>query len=263
MCRFALIGLTLMIHIGPARALELPQESDKAVPCRPTISCTADLANPGTTELESGFLFNSQGGAGYQSSFPFLTKFTFAPWSQLQIGSNGYTVLHGETPGQYFDDVTVGEKVHVLDQTATLPSISFSTTANLPTAQNQNGYVRAYDALFAFYMSRDFGAIHADLNAGFNLLRIGNSPLTQKFISLALSYGLSARWSIEGESYYFTNASPVSSRDAGFRSALTYSLHPCLIFDLGGDTGFISTTRVYSVFMGFTLVPATMWRPAK
>lgn len=258
-----LVCLTLLIHTLPAKALERPGDDDKAVPCRPTVSCTADLAPPGTTEFEGGFLFSSQGSPGNQSSFPFLTKFTLAPWSQLQIGSNGYTILRGTASGQYFDDMTIGEKVHFLDQTTTLPSMAFSATANIPTAQNQDGYLRAYDALFTLYISRDFGVIHADLNTGFNVLRVGDSPLTQKFISLALSYGLSSRWSVEAESYYFTDAKPISSSDGGFRSALTYSLHPWVIFDAGGDTGFISATRVYSVFSGVTLVPAIMWRSPK
>src|ERR1700722_10915560 len=95
MWSFLVAVLGLLIHALPVEALESPGDSDKAVPCRPTVSCTADLAPSGTTEFEGGFLFSSQGSPGNQSSFPFLTKFTFAPWSQLQIGSNGYTVLRG------------------------------------------------------------------------------------------------------------------------------------------------------------------------
>src|ERR1700722_2442530 len=110
MWRVALLALAFMLHSSLSAALELPGDSDKAVPCRPTVSCTADLAAPGTTEFEGGSLFTSQGSAGNQTAFPILTKFTMAPWSQLQVGSNGYTVVHADPSAQYFDDVTVGNK---------------------------------------------------------------------------------------------------------------------------------------------------------
>ncbi len=241
-------------------AAEFPTEQDKAAPCRPTVSCTADMASPGITELEAGYLYRSEGSAGNQSSIPFLVKFTNASWSQIQVGSNGYTSSHGSSTAQYFDDAQVGWKVHFLDQAESRPSISFSLAGNFPTAQNQSGYIRAYEALSTLYVSKDFGVIHADFNVGWNLLHLGSGELNQGFAALALSYSLSARWGVALESYYFSPADPVSSRDAGLRSAFSYAFHPWLIGDFGGDVGYIPSVRSYSLFAGLTIVPAVLWR---
>jgi hypothetical protein len=47
----------------PAHAAETPDERDKALPCRPTIACTADLVPPGTLDVETGALFRQLGDA--------------------------------------------------------------------------------------------------------------------------------------------------------------------------------------------------------
>ena len=73
--------------------LDIPDARDSAHPCRPTVSCTADLTSPGTLEVEAGELAAVASGGAHVASFPVLLKQTFTPLLQLQVGSNGYTSL--------------------------------------------------------------------------------------------------------------------------------------------------------------------------
>jgi hypothetical protein len=231
----------------------------RTLPCRPTIACTADLVPPGAFELEAGALFRRIDGRGRQWTFPFLAKLTVAEWAQVQVGSNGYSLSRGEIPAQYLDDATVGLKVHLADQTETRPSFSLSGTASIPTFRG-DGYVRTYDALFAAYVSKDIGSVHADLNLGANAWRVERSPLAQGWGALAFSVDLPDPFGAMVEGYYFSDAAPVAPRDGGFLFALSHNPRPWLMFDCGGDVGWFPTTRSYSVFVGMSVVPALLWR---
>jgi hypothetical protein len=56
-----------------ARAVGFPDaDYYKALPCRPTIACTADIVPPGVTELELGYLYRRLGTSANQHSIPFL-----------------------------------------------------------------------------------------------------------------------------------------------------------------------------------------------
>src|SRR5580692_11867507 len=78
---------------GPARSADLPGDADQAFPCRPTVSCTADITAPGTLEIESGFQFSRLGGSAGAWSYPILLKQTFTRLVQLQVGTNGLTTI--------------------------------------------------------------------------------------------------------------------------------------------------------------------------
>jgi hypothetical protein len=60
----------------------------------------------------------------------------------------------------------------------------------------------------------------------------------------------------------FSDAAPVTSRDAGLRGALTYSPRPWLVIDAGADLGLYFSTRRYTVFAGLTVIPVVFWRAA-
>jgi hypothetical protein len=239
-------------------ATELPGDT-RTLPCRPTIACTADLVPPGALELEGGVLFRRIDSSGRQWTFPFLAKLTFIEWAQLQLGSNGYSLARGNVPAQYLDDVTAGVKFHLVDQGQVAPSFSLSATASIPTFRGR-GYLRTYDALIAAYGTKDIGPLHADFNVGANIWRIDGEPRPQEWIALALSTNLPAPYGIMGESYYFTDASPVAVRDGGFLFAINHSPRPWLTFDFGGDVGMFPSTRAYSVFVGMSIVPVLLWR---
>jgi hypothetical protein len=256
--------LTLALATREARGIDPPDDRDKALPCRPTIACTADFVRPGTFELESGVIYRSLPGASRatrQWTFPFLAKLTMAEWVQLQVGSNGATFVDGDAPARYLDNVAVGAKLHLHDQTDFTPSLSLSAAASIPTWDDQEGYARAYDATFLGYVTKDFGPLHADFNTGVTVLDLDTSARPQPMAALALSASLPPPFGAMAEAYYFSDASAVAMRDGGLLFAVTHSPRPWLVFDAGGDVGWFSATRAYSVFIGMSIAPVVLWRP--
>lgn len=253
----AIAGVAGEAHADPSP----PTDGDITLPCRPTIACTADLVRPGGLEIESGALYRRAGGPAHRGvwMFPAIAKLTLVEQFQLQLGSNGYTTTVSPPTERYLDDLVITPKVHFMDQTKYVPSLSFSAELSVPTLR-ATGYLRTYDAFFTGYVTKDIGPIHADLNAGVNLWRIEDHPAPQAFTALALSANLVAPFGIMAEGYVFSEALPVSRRDGGFLFALSHSPKPWLVFDVGGDIGFFPSTRSFSAFFGMTIVPVFLWR---
>jgi hypothetical protein len=242
-----------------------PGHDDQAKPCRPTISCTADITAPGTLEVESGALFVKEGGGNRELTFPVLLKLTLARFLQLQVGSNGYTSTAGAMPVRYFDNIYFGPKLHFVDQGNIMPSLALTAQLSLPTFP-ETGYARYDDAFFIAHASKDIGIIHVDWNVGVNVTRLdGGSiapPVAQEYTALALSTSLPSVFGVALEAYYFSNADPpsVAPRDGGLRGALSATVRPWMVLDVGGDVGWFPSTRAYSLFFGMTVVPVVFWR---
>ncbi len=84
----AMIALiALVFGSRPALAALWFNDNRKALPCRPTVACTADIVPPGSFELETGYLFRKLRSPIVQHSVPFLAKLTLAEWMQLQVGA--------------------------------------------------------------------------------------------------------------------------------------------------------------------------------
>ncbi len=252
--RFTHAALAILSLAPQARA-ELPDERDHALPCRPTIACTADLVPPGSFEVEGGVLYRRLGSAAQSWTTPLLLKQTLTEALQLQVGSNGYTAVGGDLPARYLDDLVLGPKLHFLDQGTIMPSVSVSAELSVPTF-HRSGYQRSYDGLFTAYVTKDLGLIHLDVNGGVNLWRIEDHPIRQEFGALALSMNLVGALGAMVEGYVFSDARPVTPHDGGFLFALSQTPRPWLVLDEGGDLGFYPRTRSVSLFVGMTIIPA-------
>jgi hypothetical protein len=232
---------------------------DGALPCRPTIACTADLVPPGTFELEVGYLFRKLPDPVVHHSIPFLTKLTLTEWLQLQIGGNGLTFINSPVATQFVDDLIVGFKFHWADQKRYEPSFSWSVALSLPLV-DAPGYTRTYDLLTTIYFSKDFSRLHADLNLGVDLWRLEGPTRIQPWASLALSVGLGRGFTVMVENYYFADAGPIAPPDGGFLAALAFAPRKWIVIDAGGDIGYFPSQRVFSVFAGVTIAPIAFWR---
>jgi hypothetical protein len=244
---------------SPARAAEAPDDRDSAHPCRPTISCTADLTSPGTLEVEAGELASVTRAGAQQASFPVQLKQTFTTLVQLQVASNGYTFAGPSPRAHYLDNVVIGPKLHLVDQGPLVPSLALSAELGLPTFA-ATGYALHDDAFVTAYASKDFGPVHADLNVGLDAWQLDASVRPQVFTALALSTPLTSWLSVAVEGYVFSDASPAASRDGGVRVALGLTARPWLVLDLGGDAGAYPDTRAASFFAGATFIPVVWWR---
>jgi hypothetical protein len=241
-----------------ALGLEAPNDSEAARPCRPTVSCTADIVAPGASELEVGAFYARLAHQDRLWAYPVLLKQTFTPLLQLQVGSNGYTVIHGSPNVRHLDNVVLGPKLHFADQGSIMPSLALTTQVSLPVSEG------GHDAgLFIGHASKDFGPVHIDWNAGLDVWwggSDGGAAAAQPFTALAASATPVPPIGVALEGYAFANARPYSPRDGGVRTAITATPRPWLVFDFGGDLGWYPSTRDFSLFLGMTLVPVVFWR---
>jgi len=247
--RLLVTTMVLAAH-ATAFAAETPTARDKALPCRPTVSCTADLAAPGTLEVEAGWL-TAKGDFGSTKNAPMLVKLTLTKLVQLQVGSNGPTFVE-PSRALYFDDVLVGAKLHLTDQSKTGPSFAVTALVGIPTYNGLEAFVTGH-------ASKDLGPIHADVNLGISEYQLDTTPVSQGFGAIALSTSLPPPFGVALETYYFTDAAPIP-HDGGVRLALSATPKPWLVFDFGGDVGFFPSVRSFSLFFGMSIVPVVLWR---
>jgi hypothetical protein len=251
--------LALLIGARPTIAADWFDPDHQALPCRPTIACTADLVPPGSLELEVGYLFRKLNGSTNQHSVPILAKFTLAEWVQLLVGGNGPTFANAPVPTRYFDDIVAGFKFHVADQSRFVPSLSWSLELSSPIS-SAPGFIPTYDLLYTLYATKDFAWLHTDLNIGLNLWHLDGPTKAQAWLALAFSVALPRGFTVMAENYWFSDASPIAPQDGGFLAALAYAPRAWIIFDLGGDVGYFQSQRSFSLFAGMTVAPVDLWK---
>jgi hypothetical protein len=245
--------LAVGLAMREARADLLPRNDDVSRPCRPTVSCTADLVDPGLVEVESGVFASRLANGDVQWSAPFLLKPTLTRALQIQIGSGGLTSERGAAPAQYLDNVYIGPKLRVLEQRGLGPSVALSAHASIPTFPRA-GYAHAFDAFVTAYVSKDLGPVHIDWNGAWIARSLDGSPAPQGMVALAVFWALPAALAVGTELYGFS-AAPTNPADAGVRPVVSFTARPWLVFDAGCDVGIVASTRSYSVFGGLTIVP--------
>jgi hypothetical protein len=234
-------------------------ESKHALPCRPTVTCTADIVPAGDLEIESGVVSRKQ-RTGFTLSAPLLVKYSLSHEVQFQLGGNTLTAIRTQKRSTYFDNAVGGLKLHIVDQTDKRPSLALSGSLSVPTFK-ADGYERAYNGVFTAYATKDFGPIHLDLNLGVNAAGFDKVATGQGYAALAVETEFTTEFGAIVEGYVFSDAMPYVPEDAGIVFALTHSPEPWLVFDVGGDVSLYQSTRVYSTFFGMTVIPATFGRP--
>jgi hypothetical protein len=234
----------------------------RVFPCRPTISCSADIVPPGVLEIELGYAARRVRPDGFFHLQPVLLKLTVIRWLQVQVGTNGYVFTSGDVSRslQYVDDVSVGVKARFVEQTDVRPSLAVSAALSIPTPYRNDTFPFAYDASFWAYASKDFGPLHLDLNGGINLWQFDISQRSvQPFISLAATLELPRQFGAMAEGYWFDDGGPIALRDAGLLLAASYAPSRRVLFDAGIDWSFVPTTRMYTLFVGVTFIAARLW----
>jgi hypothetical protein len=201
----------------------------RVAPCRPTVTCTADLAAPGTLELELGYQLRS----GITQTTPFLIKLPVARWAEVQVGDDSVV-----------DNPAVGVKLHVIDQTSYVPSVAFTVAASIPTSE----------LIATAHASKDLGRYHVDANAGVAAWQ----GVRQPFAAVAVTRALTDRWSATLEPHYYAYAEPYAQRDGGAIAAAEYSPRPWLVIDAAIDATVIGPHAVAGL-AGISIAPARLW----
>jgi hypothetical protein len=240
------------------------EEEIRVLPCRPTISCSADIVPPGAVEIEFGYGARRVHPGGFIHTQPLLVKLTISEWLQVQVGTNGYVFTSGQAPQslRFMDDISYGLKAHVVDQSEVGPSLAVSASVSVPTPYRNDLFPFAYDASFWGYASKDLGPLHLDVNGGLNVWQFDIPQRSlQPFVSVAATLSLPLGLGAMLESYWFDYAGPIALRDAGILWAGSYSPSPSVLFDAGVDVSLFPSTREYTVFAGVTFIPARLWEP--
>ncbi len=231
------IAIVLSLVSSAARADDV-----RVLPCRPTVTCTAELSDPGTLELELGYQWRRDGGD--TQTTPFLLKLPLARWLEVQLGGNGFTAAPG---ARYVDDAVVGAKLHVLDQASWWPSLAFTASAAIPGHD-------PFEVIATVHASKDAGPYHVDVNAGLDASR----SVRQPYAAVAVSRAFATRWSAAIEPHYFAYAEPLAQRDGGAIAALAFAARPWLVIDAAIDAIAIGP-RAVAVLAGVSIAPVRLW----
>jgi hypothetical protein len=274
MRRSLAVGAALLLSIGSisatfaASAAADDEDTVRVLPCRPTISCSADIVPPGAAEIEAGYAARRVSEGGYVETEPVLLKLTLLRWLQLQAGTSALVYSLGAVPRRldYVDDLTAGVKLHLLDQTSYTPSFALSASLSVPSFDPDTEAPGGYAASFWAYASKDFGApgspgaLHVDLNGGFDVLQPGVADQRARpFGALALTESLPLKLCAMAEVYAFGDGGLPAPRDAGVLGAVGYAPKPSMMFDVGGDVSAFPATRTFTLFAGVTFVPGRLW----
>jgi hypothetical protein len=260
-CTALLIALTLAPRARASEG-EGDGEAMHVLPCRPTISCSADLVPPGALEIEAGYAARRVRPGGWIHVEPLLLKLTLVRWLQAQVGSNGYLFTTGDIARtlRYYDDFTFAFKTHFADQTHTFPSLAASLGVSVPSFDPPRDFPFAYDASLWFYASKDIGPLHFDLNGGLNVWEF-DLPRRQAQVFGALASGLALPkgFGVMVEPYAFTDAKPIAPVDVGLLLGASYAPSPRVLIDAGIDLSAEPQTRLFTLFAGVTFIPARFW----
>jgi hypothetical protein len=246
----SIVGLaTCALVAAPARA----DDDAKVLPCRPTVTCTAELAPPGTLELEVGEQLQRGGGA-WSDAVPLLVKLPIARWFEAQVGTD-YFVGPG---ARYLDNVALVAKFHLHDQApGIMPAVALSGGLTVPTFAQQ-GYARAVDAFATLHVSKDIGSVHLDGNVGLIAWALDGATSYQEWAALAASYALTARWSIAIEPHLFADAPPNAAHDGGALAAVGFTPNPRVVID-AAVYAVATQPQSLAALVGVSLAPARLW----
>jgi hypothetical protein len=244
-------GLVAPARVAPAWADA--NDDNHVAPCRPTVTCTADLAPPGTVEVELGFELRHSAGVN-TSSFPLLVKLPVTTWLELQVGDVGYTIAPG---GSYFDNILIGAKLHLLDQGSVRPSLAITVTASAP-GPAEAGYAHLTDGLATAHASKDLGRLHLDANVGVVAWSLNENPKVQPWGAVAATYAVTPRIGVAVEPHAFASAGPYATTDVGGLAAVEVTARPWLIID--GAFYFTATApTAVEGLVGLSIAPVRLW----
>ena len=245
---------------APTSLREAQSADEDALPCRPTIACTADIVSAGKLEVEAGYAGRGH-GSGFQSSTPVILKLSVTDAWQLQVGTNGF--VHEQATAAYVDDVVVAVKYRLTEQDGSRPAMAISVGLGIPTPGAQLGYQPGYDANVTAYASKDLGPVHADLNLAATLMDVASARIVQPLAALSLSTEVAGRRLIPMiEAYWFGQAGSLAPSDHGLLMAVGVAATRGVIFDVGGDYGMGGQDRRFTLFVGVTALTSRLWEPA-
>ncbi|HXH50880.1 MAG TPA: transporter [Terriglobia bacterium] len=235
-----------------AQCTSAPQGEIRANPGRPTVADPADITEYGVLEVEYGWNHAWLGRATHENDFGALLK--FAALCDLEIRWSPDTVVSkGGQRG--FGDNWIGAQYRFYHQSHNMPTMAASYVVKIPSASSDRGLgTGRVDHQIKFLASKDVGPTHFDFNASALVIGrpSGSGRDSAAEIDLSFSHPLWNELAITGEVYGDTR---LNDSVPGYTStlwALTYTVTPRLVVDVGMDTAVTSNAPFRKRFvMGF------------
>jgi hypothetical protein len=274
--RSPLLGMVLVLMAMPftqARAHPSPQDRPApappprdphaAQPERPTVATHAGTVEPGWLEIESGIELDHGTSPDHATLGVVVAKIGLAPRMQLSLFSS---VVRPSDNAGGIGDFAVGIKWRLIEDHPLLGDFALLPALKSPTGSVARGSGSGTtDASLLLISSRDVGAVHIDLNAGYTF-RGGSGARTPRDGWLwTASFGgvLAGRLSWTAELY----GVPGSGGDAGaaplvgFLAGPTYTLRDWLVLDVGGIAP-VAGPQPRAFYAGAVWNIARLWKAA-
>jgi Putative MetA-pathway of phenol degradation len=219
-----------------AQCTSAPSGEIRANPDRPTVADPADITEYGVLEVEYGWNHSWLGRQTHENDFGALLK--FSALCDLEIRWSPDTLIsQGGQRG--FGDTWIGAQYRFHHQSRRVPTMAASYMVKIPSASAARGLgTGQVDQQIKFLASKDLGSTHFDFNASVLVVGrpAGNGRDTAAEIDLSFSHPLWKQLALTGEVYGDTRLNDSVPGYTSTLLALTYTLTPRLVLDVGMDT---------------------------
>ncbi len=184
----SVLSLTARAQADAVEQSASPEAGERVstLACRPTIACMAEIVPKGFFEVEAGYGGRASAGALAHSG-QLLLKYSLLDTVQLQLATNNLFLVGQGLAPRAVDGVMPGLKVKFNDQGEVMPSNGISVHVAFPTHGFEGAAQRTIDASAWWYISKDVGPVHGDINFAVNVFDVTHNPTPQGLMTLALS----------------------------------------------------------------------------
>jgi hypothetical protein len=257
--------LALLAMLVLCARLAVSQNNSPAVPeanpARPTVATPATLTPVGYLQFENGVLY-AQGSPDFSGLFEVnqVTKLAVHPRLEFLVQSeplaySGVNHVRGVDPG----DVLAGVQVVLLPGHESRPTVALSYLNRVYAGSAPDVDMGTPEHSLLLLISNDFHGFHFDINGMFNEQTEKTVRRAQFGQTISISHPLK-KFTIAGELWHFTQPL-VRGNAVGNLWALSYSVRPNLVVDIGFDHGLTGTSTHWETFAGFTyLLPHRLWK---
>lgn len=197
---------------------------------RPDQSDGIHILNPGSFQLETGFIFEHTDKKLYDIIHSTLFRYGVGSnWEFRLLVNEGFTSDDAfKTPSFGIDPVSISSKVGLLRQQQFIPAITLVTYLQLPFAASKNNKV---DYLAPTILLAFENEVNSRLGLGYNIgvSWDGIEKKPEYLATLSMGYGLSYRWSFFGE--YFSSFRPLKLTNHNFDFGASYMVSRDLLLD--------------------------------
>lgn len=241
---------------GCARQDELPE----ANPARPTVSNPATLTPLGYLQFETGYFTGEHSPESSRvSDINESVKLTVERRVELVLQAAPFATGKAATTQTAFGDAFVGLQTIVAGGGERRPTLALSYLRQVRNSGLPDIDLGTPSNSLLVLVSGDVKKFHYDSNAVFNEVANAAARRGQFGQTLSVSHPLTAKFSLSGELWHFTQPF-LRGHAVGNLWAAGYTVKPNLVLDGGFDVGLTRTSTRSEVFFGFTYVlPKRLW----